>query len=249
MKLHLTIILLSLLPLSAICQEKAIETDRPDQTENTSTVPSGHFQMENGFTHTENRDEDELMLPSSLWKFGLGNGFEVRLTTELQYDIQPSDNLAGGLKPITAGFKVKLWEEKGALPETSFIGEVKLPKTGASVHDIKHLGPELQLLFLNTLSNNFGIGYNLDAIWDGNQAQPRYEYTLSPEYEFPCNIRVFAEVFGYMENHGNPDHWADAGFKYLLNDNIQVDFAGGYELSSHNHYHSFYETLGFSFRI
>jgi hypothetical protein len=244
------LLLLFLLPSAAFAQEEEkIETDRPDQTETSAIVPRGRFQMENGFIHTkEEASSHEMMLPTALSKFGVTDNVEVRLITNLVYNKTP-DSTTVGIEPVTIGFKVNLWKQKGLLPETSFIGEVMLPNVASKKYKQQYLAPELQLLFSNKITDKFAIGYNLDVTWNGESAMPGYEYTVSPEFEVSDKISVFIELYGFLEEHSRTDNWADSGFKFFINKNIQLDIAGGYELTAHNHYHRFYETIGFSFRI
>lgn len=244
----LTLLLLPLAPFNAYAQDE-IETDRPDQTETTAIVPKGHFQMENGFQHTQSHvGSSDLMLPTSLWKFGLGDKLEFRLITDLVYN-KVGDSTSTGLEPITVGFKVNFWKEKGILPETSFIAQVKLPNVASKSLKAQYVAPELQLLFENTITDAIDLGYNIDARWDGDSTDPRMEYTFSPSYKLSDKLKTYIESFGYLPPKQHIDNWVDGGFIYLINKNVQIDIAAGYELSNHNHYHQFFETLGFSFRI
>jgi len=244
----IVLLLLSLVPPGVYAQDE-IETDRPDQTETTAIVPAGHFQMENGFQHTQSQvGGSDLMLPTSLSKFGISDKLEFRLITNLIYN-KVADSASTGLEPITVGFKVNFWEEKGALPETSLIAQVQLPKVATKSLRTQYLAPELQLLFENTITDAIDLGYNIDARWDGKSTDPEFEYTFSPSYKLNDKLKTYIEAFGYLPPKQHIDNWVDAGFIYLINKNVQIDIAGGYELTSHNHYHQFFETLGFSFRI
>jgi len=239
---------LFLLPSIAFAQDE-IETDRPDQTETVAIVPKGHFQMENGFQHTQSdRGASELMLPTSLSKFGISDRLELRLITNLIYN-RVADSAAIGLEPIVLGVKVNIWKEKGLLPEFSLIAQAQLPKVASKNLQTKHVAPEIQLLFENTISDNISIGYNMDAEWDGISVNPEYEYTISPSYKFTDQLKGYLESFGYFPFRQHADHWIDGGLIFLINKNVQIDIAGAYELSSHQHFHQYYETLGFSFRI
>ncbi|MGV3459634.1 MAG: transporter [Flavobacterium sp.] len=226
-----------------------ITTDRPDQTETAVIVPKGRFQAEAGFTHTrETADSDEFSVPSTLWKYGVNDVLELRLVTEFAF-YKEDDSIARGLKPVIVGLKVNLWHEKGILPETSLITQLQLPKLGSKDFTARLLAPDIRMLFQNTINDKIEIGYNTGAIWDGEDETPSYEYTFSPSYKVSNKMKVFFESFAYLLPHERPDHWVDAGFMFLLSKNLQLDFAGGYELSAHNRYHGYYETLGISFRI
>jgi hypothetical protein len=62
----------------------SIQLDRPDQTECPFITPKKYIQIENGFT-IENKDKNQktYYYPSSLWKFGVNEKFELRLITGL----------------------------------------------------------------------------------------------------------------------------------------------------------------------
>lgn len=230
-------------------QEDVITTDRPDQTETADIVPKGHFQAEIGFVHqSESEDSEEFSLPSTLWKYGVNNIFEIRVITEYAYN-KETDSIARGFKPVIAGLKMNLCHEKGILPETSIITQVKISKLASKDFKAKYLAPDILLLFQNTVNDKIDIGYNAGAIWDSETGKPTYEYTLSPNIKVSDKMKVFFESFAYILPHERPDHWVDAGLMFLLTKNIQLDVAGGYELSAHNHYHAYYETVGLSFRI
>jgi Putative MetA-pathway of phenol degradation len=247
MKHYLYLLLAMNLP--AFAQDDEIETDRPDQTECAAIVPAGRFQMENGFLHTKTeKGSHEMMLPTALSKFGINEKLEVRLTTNLIYSKSP-DSTATGFEPVTVGFKVSLWEQKGIVPKTSFIGEMTLPNVASKQYKKDYLAPQMQLLFQNEITDDFQLGYNFDIQWDGEDPAPGYEYTISPEYKVTDKLNAFVELYGFIAEHARTDNWADTGFTFLITKDIQLDLAGGYELTAHNHYHRFFETVGFSFRI
>jgi Putative MetA-pathway of phenol degradation len=241
--------LLLAISLPAFAQDDEIETDRPDQTECADIVPAGRFQLENGFQHTKTgKGAQEMMLPTALSKFGINEKLEVRLTTNLIYTKTP-DSTATGFEPVTVGFKVSLREQKGILPKTSFICKMTLPNVASKKYKQQYLAPQILLLFQNKINDNFSLGYNFDIQWDGENPEPGYEYTVSPEYKVTDKLSAFLELYGFIAEHARTDNWADGGFKFLISKDIQLDLAGGYELTAHNHYHRFYETVGFSFRI
>ena len=107
-------------------QNEPIQCDRPDQTETPSIVPKGMFQVEMGFTFQKNdKISNTNSLPSVLWKYGVNENFELRLITEFVSE-KINDEKSSGLTPVLIGFKVKLCEEKGIIPKTSFIGHVEV---------------------------------------------------------------------------------------------------------------------------
>ncbi len=56
-----------------------IQTDRPDQTETPALTPKGMFQVETGFSVQKNDENSQTnLLPSTLWKYGVNENFELR---------------------------------------------------------------------------------------------------------------------------------------------------------------------------
>lgn len=230
-------------------EEGEIETDRPSITETTSTVPKGKLQAEAGILH-EKEDEDShtLYIPTALWKYGLLENMELRLTTELVSE-KTGETSITGLYPLTVGVKLNLWKEQGVLPETSVIAQTTLPKVASEEFQEEHLAPTFKLLFTNKITPNTDLGYNVVAEWDGNTGEPTYGYTFCPNFKLNNKLRTFVEAYGYMQQQQHPDHWIDAGLLFLVTKNIQIDIAGGYELTAHNNFHGYFETIGLSLRI
>jgi len=240
--------ILLLLPLAALAQ-KPIETDRPDQTETAAIVPAGMLQVESGFLHKKTASHDsEFELPETLFKFGINQNLELRLINTVLYSAA-ADSTAFGLQPVTVGLKVNLWKEKKALPETSLIVHMQLPKVATKNFQAQNLAPEIRLLFQNKLNSNVELGYNVGVSWDGDTPEPEYAYTFAPDFKLKSSLSAYIETFGYLPSHKHADHWVDGGFKYLITKDVQVDLSGGYELSSHQKHHQFFEAIGVSFRI
>jgi hypothetical protein len=245
---NLYLFFIAFFTIPAFAQED-IETDRPDQTETSAIVPAGKFQVEAGIMHQQTEAHSrELTLPTALWKYGVNDKFELRLITEIVHE-KYSDSVASGLQPVTLGLKINLWKEKRFVPETSLLVQMQIPKLASKDFKLDYAVPEVRLLFSNKISSTIDLGYNAGAEWNGEKAEPTFEYTLSPNFSITQKLKVFIEAFGFMTQQHHPDHWIDSGLMFLLTKDIQLDLAGGYELTSHNHYHQFYETVGISFRI
>lgn len=247
-----TITLLLLLSLNIIsAQQDEIDTDRPDQTEAPTIVPLNRFQMENGFTHKYEVSEGirRFELPSTLWKYGVGNKLELRVITTISYERQPLAS-QGGLEPLVAGVKYKLWDEHGMMPQVSVIGQILLPDVSAKSLKAEYLGPEIRFLFQNSITEKIDLGYNTSIEWDGEDSRPQYDYTFSPSVEVAKMLKAYIESYGFIKVGRHSEHWIDGGFMLLVTKDIQLDVSGGYEITTlHKHRHSTFESIGFSFRI
>ena len=223
-----------------------IEADRPDQTETPSIVPKGMFQLEAGFSYQKNdRNSNSCSLPAALWKYGVNENFELRLITEFVTE-KINDEKSSGFTPVMIGFKVKLCEEKGIFPKTSFIGHIGLPKVASSRYKTDFVAPEFRFTMQHTLSDKLSLGYNLGCEWDGMTPKTTFIYTLTIGYSINKKIGSYAELFGFAPQNDSAEHNFDGGFTYLINNNFMLDLSSGIGITNNapDHYFAF----GFSFR-
>lgn len=228
-------------------QTEPIQCDRPDQTETPSIVPKGMFQVETGFTFQKNDDVSNTnSLPSVLWKYGVNENFELRLITEFVSE-KVNDQKTSGFTPVLIGFKVKLCEEKGVIPKTSFIGHIGLPNVASSRYKNDFVAPEFRFTMQHTLSEKFSLSYNLGCEWDGITPETTFIYTLTTGYSINKKLGCYAELFGFAPEKDKANHNFDGGFTYLINNNFMVDLSSGIGITDNAPDH--YVAFGFSFRI
>jgi len=149
-----------------------LQADRPDQTETPAIVPRGFLQAENGFSF-ERTDHviSTVLHPAILWKYGVHPRWELRLTTEFATEEHPSGKQTG-IYPLSFGIKTNLLEEKGIIPQTSFIGHLTTSGPGSRSFRTKHPAPAFRFTMQHTLSQRLSLGYNLGAEWDGESPVP-----------------------------------------------------------------------------
>ncbi len=245
MKFKICIFILFSIP--CFSQNKPLEADRPDQTETPAIVPKGMFQAENGFTFQKNDSESTTFsLPSTLWKYGVNKNFELRLITDFVSE-KNQEEKATGLLPVFIGFKVKLIDEKGIVPKTSFIAHIGLPKLASTKYKVDYLAPEFRFTMQHTLSDKLNLGYNLGVEWDGFSVEPTFIYTLTTGYSLTEKLGSYIELFGFSPQNDKANHNLDGGFTYLINNNFMVDLSSGFGISKTAP--KYYFTLGISFRI
>lgn len=224
-----------------------IQADRPDQTETPSLVPKGMFQVETGFSYQKEGVENSTSaLPSVLWKYGVSDNFEFRLITELENE---NGNVGHyfGLMPILIGCKIRIYEENGVVPKTSFIGHLSIPKAASERYKTTFFAPEFRFTMQHTLSDKFSLGYNFGSEWDGLTAEPTFLYTVTTGYSINEKMGSYIELFGFAPQQNKANHNLDAGLTYLLNHNFMVDLSSGVGLTDNAP--DYYAALGFSFRM
>lgn len=224
-----------------------IQADRPDQTETPAIVPKGMFQVETGLTFQKNNAiSKSFSLPSTLWKYGVNENFELRLITEFLSE-EINEEKIKGFTPVYVGFKVKLTDEKGIFPKTSFIGQISLPNTAYKEFKTEFFAPEFRFVMQHTLSEKISFSYNLGAEWNGFSAEPTFIYTNAIGYSITEKLGSYIEIFGFIPQKEKSNHSFDGGITYLINPNFMLDLSSGIGISKNAPKNYF--AFGFSFRI
>jgi hypothetical protein len=231
--------------------QQSIETDRPDQTETPALTPKEYFQGEFGFNYVNTTGRDySLAVPTSLLKYGLGNRVELRLNIDYlnnYYHLIPDPVTVIGFEPVEIGTKIHLFNEKKALPNTSFIAHIGISDLSSKAFIPKKPVASVVLTMQHTMSDITSLGYNLGLKWEGYSSSPVFAYTFSPGFNITEKLSAFIEFFGFTGREHYHDHNIDAGIACLLNKNMKIDFAAGKGLSEISNDHFF--SLGFSFRF
>ena len=216
----------------AFGQSPDIQTDRPDQTECPFIVPKNFIQIESGVLYEDiNSFEQNMLIPTSLIKYGLTDNFELRVIVDF-LSSRINNVSSFGMSPIVIGMKTKLCHEHGIIPETSFIGQFTINRWASASFQTLVPAPSFRFTMQHTLSKHLMIGYNLGAEWDGAQPKPTYIYTLTAGINIYKGINGFVEIYGFIPTGTISDHRFDGGFTFSLSDNIQLDISTGFRLTS-----------------
>ncbi|HEX5112132.1 MAG TPA: transporter, partial [Saprospiraceae bacterium] len=187
--------------------------------------------------------------PSSVWKYGVNENFELRLNTHIvtiQREPNPDNT---GFLPISAGFKTKLTEQHGLLPKIAFIGEMTFPGIVDEDLETTYLSPNLILTFNHAVSGSFNISYDLGAVWDGFTGEPNFLYSLEPSFNITPRLGIFGELYGStpQREEGDLELRLDAGLTYLIGNDLLLDVSAGQGLTEEA-VESFVE-VGISYRF
>lgn len=239
---------LFILSLTINAQEvESIQTDRPDQTETPSLTPKGMFQVETGFTYQKNdTDFKTYVLPSILWKYGVNENFELRVITEFVSDKIGTQEISG-INPVLIGCKIKIADEKGIFPKTSFISHISLPNMASTKLKSDFFAPEFRFVMQHTISEKVSSSYNLGAEWDGFTPEPTFIYTVTSGYSISEKWGSYIELFGFAPQNSKAYHNCDGGLTYLINNNFMLDLSAGFGITTNAP--DYYTAFGFSFRI
>lgn len=241
------------LPFFSFSQDE-IETDRPDQTECSSVVQPGLFQIELGNDYSKETNEEYnshlINFASSLFRIGLFNRVELRLIAgEHQvnkYQFEKTTIHENGFSPIQIGTKISFCKENGIIPQTALIAHAQTP-LATEKYSTKSFLPNFRFSMSHSLPKDVKLGYNIGMEWENNLDEPIYIYTFTigkPIYE---KFGMYIELFGDIAPNVLPLCTYDMGFTYLLKPTIQLDISGGVGLNQASQ--DFYIACGFSIRL
>ncbi len=249
----LGLLLLFVLSGSAIAQQSgSIITDRPSQTDASTTISPGILQIESGFTFdnrslSQNRTLDLYSWGTS-WRLGVSNGLELRvLTVPSLLKIQNNKETISskfGMADLQLGVKIGLLNQDNEGPTSvALIGHLITP-TGTEGLSIEGLGVLAKLAVSHRLGDRHSLNYNVGYEYLG-ELNGWAVYTLAWSIGLNEKLSLFLETYGRVPSLKDWLVSADAGFSYLLNPNLQLDYFFGVGINHNMNFHS----LGLSIRF
>jgi len=218
-----------------------IETDRPDFTEGPTPVARGWTQLETGYTFTHD-DEDGVettdhTFPEILVRHGLAENFELRLGWEgfssTRIDSGGDVETEDGFTDLSVGFKTRLWEQRGALPDFSVIGEVSVP-VGGDEKTSDHVDPALKLIWSYELTEAVGVAGNVNFVGPYGEEGRFFQFETSVALGVGLGDRwgAYVEYFGVFPDEQEPDQsFFNGGLTFLATENLQFDVRAGLGLN------------------
>ena len=219
--------------VSVVAQEVEFTADRPGASTGPATVGKGVVQWEQGVQYDGDGNSGQFTYSNTLLRYGLFNGVELRLGGDaFVYD--NGNRWCGAFSGISIGTKIRCFEESGAVPAISVLASLSVPYTGTKGYVAENLAPSLYLLFENTLSDRFNLGYNVGAEWDGSTPSPSTFLALCLGYSITDDLGCFVESYNSLSSSGNA-YCADFGLNYMLGRKVQLDVAANLDLCDPAH--------------
>lgn len=217
-----------LIGLSA--KSQTIITDRPDQTESSSTVDKGALQIESGILYGTVKDdffsEEVLLAPTVLWRYGITYGIELRLLTEFASvkDKLTSDK-SSGVTDLQVGTKIQILKKEDVKTEIAFLSHIIIP-TAKSELTLNEIGTINKLSIAHDIGDTFGLGYNVGYDYFGF-GSGNLTYSLALGLSISDKVGLYIEPYGSLVELDKHEASFDAGFTYLVQDNLQLDISAG----------------------
>ena len=233
---HISIIMiLCCLNLNA----QTIITDRPDQTESSSTIQQGSVQIESGVLISQNStnydfystNERNIYFPSTLFRIGLTEKIEFRLFNQYQ-QMCTQTNSFNGFNNLELGLKLQLLQKENGFTEIAFLSHMVIPTAPSRLSETgeNHIGTINKLCVSHNIGEKVGLGYNVGYNYLNNR-QGDFTYSLVLGIELNDKISTYIEPYGEFSDLDNTESNFNMGITYLLRDNLQLDYSYGLGLN------------------
>jgi hypothetical protein len=225
-----------------------IVTDRPDQTESSTTIPLKSFQFESGLLlgnyNFAESSQQLLLIPTALFRYGLGKKIELRLVEQLvNIKNEPSAGENFGLSDLEFGAKIQILKNPSINTEIAFISHLVFPTGEISVTD-GHLGTVNKLAISHGITDFLDLGYNVGYNYYGVE-KGYFTYSVALGLGITERFGAYFETFGEVVEFKDWISNFDSGITFLIKENIQLDFSFGLGLNQKMNYFA----LGFSMNI
>ena len=214
-----------------------ISTDRPGQTESAVVLSKGQIQIESGILFEESQSN-----VNTLFRFGLAEGFEIRLNSNYLINDQISFMKKSSFSDFEVGAKFKILNKSSNKTKLALLTHVSIPTARESFSNNAY-GLLTRFNISHDLMDESQIGYNI-GYNKFEDLKGQFIYTIN--YVRSLNsFGVFFEVYG--ENSKNDSNLNfDSGITYLLNRSQQLDLSIGKGLNNNLFFLSFGYSINFN---
>lgn len=210
----ITILLLFISSIAVAQYSETISSGRPGQAIGSTSVGKNVFQIQAGVDFLE---KSNVFTPNSFFRYGISE--KVEINSGIAYSFADGfDELSG----FTVGTRINLYD-KDDLPSMGLQLSFGLPV------DNLEFGTQVMFVltdsFTDKLSWTVNLGSNFDKDFNTNGI-----YVLNLSYSISDKIGVFIEPYGTIDSDFHLNF--DAGISYLVNNDLQLDFLGGYGVNT-----------------
>ncbi len=224
--------------------QEPLNSDRPDQSDGTYTLTKNSYQLENGFSFTD--DDKDYYAHEYMLRYGLTPTTELRFIAEFG-----SEQGDWKLNPLGLSVKQALVQNEGIRPAITAVGYLYIPGTASLDNKPKELPLSVLLAFENELSPRLSLGYNIGLAYDGDDYDENWVSTAALSYSLSKKVDFFVEYYGSYKKDDDPldddyENGFDGGILWGINPNFQLDMAIGKALNEPD---EFTLTVGLSYRF
>ena len=232
------LLLLAFTTLLSLETFSQIITDRPDQTESSSTIPVNSLQLETGFVweNIEQGKEKVFAGPSVLLRYSINRTVELRAFNQYEnHFINTGNHKIHGLSDLELGLKLQLVKKDSCQTEVALLSHAVIPTALAQLSN-QNLGNITKLCVSHSITSWFGLGYNFGYTYlDKTHG---FNYSLAFGFSVSEKIGAYVEPYGSYLEGGTYESNFDGGVTYLLKKNIQLDVSYGFGINQNMNYFS-----------
>ena len=226
--MHSKYLIVFLLLLFTNLLNAQLVTDRPDQTESAATVNKGSLQLESGFMlgfeEVNAITTRQILSPTTLFRYGLMHGMEIRVVNQFEMLKTPTESFQG-ISDTELGVKFEILNKPGINTQIAFLTHVIVPTgsadlTGDMVESVN------KIAISHNIKDNVGLGCNLGYSYFG-QGPGDLTYSLVLGIGINDRAGIYVETYGEIAAFADLMINADAGLTYLIRDNFQLDLSFG----------------------
>ena len=212
-----------------------LDTDRPDHTESPLTIPKNALQIETGIQLGVQEDDinsiQQILLPTSLFRYGIAKGLELRL--EHTYEsIKVDQKRSSGFNDLALGAKVNLLDaDKTAI---GFMSRALIP-TGSRAFTNDKWGVSSILAISHNLNEKSELAYNLGYEYLGS-GNGNLTYALVYGLDLNDRFGIYIEPYGEISDMKELMLNANTGLTYLVQNDFQLDFSVGTGINHNMNY-------------
>jgi hypothetical protein len=239
-----------------------LETDRDSFTPSTRTVSVDRWIVESAYSFVDNRNAKEThSFPEVLLRYGLTERLELRFGANYEVGGEGANvsgnsggsdfESAGELvheSQLLYGAKLRLSEQVGWSPESSFIAQAHTPTSGPDPATALSLGYVFGWEFPNEWKLDSAIRFGADKEGDDRFEAWATSVVLRKSIAERWNVHV--EYFGrFTQNRADnvASHFFSPGLHYLVTPNFEIGTRVGWGLNDDTPH--FFNNTGFGLRF
>tara|TARA_R110001583_G_scaffold173582_2_gene327656 strand:- start:5528 stop:6265 length:738 start_codon:yes stop_codon:yes gene_type:complete len=214
----------------SICSILFVVALNAQTVEPSATIDKNILQIELESLYTIQKEGSEKInswsIPSTLFRFGLLNGFELQLNTPIiKEKLWENDHLIHSLNKfddIQIGFSINLWKENKLVPAASIMIRAILPTD--KKFNLDKIGEIVSLNFSNKISEKISFNYNIGYAQETDNSKAGF-FIANISYEASSKMHFFVENFGDFNNKNLISNNLNFGGGYNLSDNFMIDLS------------------------
>ena len=182
--------------------------------------------METGITYTRfDSNADTTALPQAEFRYGIADQVEVFVSSLGWVDSDFGGGDASGFLDPTIGGKVSI-SDSGATAQMALLFQLSVPIGG---NDVTSDSWDPSIAFIWAMTSGLGLAGTVKlSEFDGDF---QVDNGLKLPLTFSDVHSGFVEWEANLPESGGSSHWLNAGFQWLLEESMQVDFNAGVGLN------------------